>query len=192
MLLQVNKNILLVLIFILTPFTIANIYAKSSSFNNPGIPKRFNLMTVEGFSETFTITIKVYEGLNVYGWQVNLLYDPAKLAVVKVEAGDYLSKNSIIINSTGREISKGDIQDFEIGYAMLFYATDVRPNLVLIGGCLWGDVPEVDGSGTVAKITFGCLENSHGPYYVDLGDYVLVNKHCEVVNQGRIEIELSE
>lgn len=189
---RLNVNILMVLIVTIAPIAIAKIYANSPPQNIPGTPKLFNSITVEGYSKNFTIVIKVINGLNVYGWQANLLYDPTKLAVLKVEAGDYLSNSNVVINSAEGRISEGDVQNFDTGSAVLFYATDIRPNLVLVGGFRWGDVSGVDGSGTVAKIVFGCLEGSRGPYYVDLGDHVLVDKWCRVVNQGWITIELNK
>ena len=169
--------------------TIGNLYTRASAPSNPGIVKSYDIKSAEGFTETFTINVNIYEGVNIYGWQTNIIFDPAKLAVLEVRAGNFLADNNIVFDSVSGGISGTRPYGVKIGDAMLCFATDIRPNLILVFGCRWGDVPEVSGSGTVAKITFGVLNNAQEPYYIDLGDPVLVNKQGWVISEGWLAIE---
>jgi hypothetical protein len=188
---HINVALLLAAIFILSPMTVGNLYGRFSAPNNTPIVKSFDIKSAEGSMETFTVNVKVYEAVHVYGWQANILFDPSKLAVLEIKAGDFLADKSIVFDSVSGEISGTQLRDAKIGDAMLCFATDIRPNLVLAFGCCWGDVTGVSGSGTVAKITFGVLSNAQGPHYLDLGDPVLVNKQGEVMSEGWLAMEQS-
>ena len=184
---RINKSILLVAVFILSPLAIGNLYGRFSVQSSPGTIKSFTVNSAIELKDNFTISINIYQGVDVYGWQTNILFDPTKLTVLEVSAGDFLGSTvkSMVFNSlTGERTG-------QLGDAMLCYATDIRSNLMLIFGCRWGDVSGMSGSGMVAKVTFGVLNNAQGPYYVDLGDPVLVNKLGGVISEGWLAIEQS-
>ena len=183
-------NVLLATIFILSPVTFGNLSGLFSlSPGNPACIKRFQIDPSWEVSETFTVSIKIYNGVNVYGWQANVLFDPNKLVVLEVTAGDFLAKNSIVIDSVSGEISGQQPHDVKSGDAILCYATDIRPNKVLIFGCCWGYVPGASGTGTVATITFGVWSHTQEPFYIDLGDPILVDKQSTKMSEGWLAIE---
>ena len=188
---RINKSIMLAAVFVLSPLAIANLYGRFSVQSNPGTIKTFNISSTIELKDNFTVSIKIYQGVNVYGWQTNVLFDPTKLTILEVSAGNFLAADSIVFNSITGGITGKQPNNVKIGDAMLCYAADIRSNLMLIFGCRWGAVTGVSGDGTVAKITFGVINNAQGPYYLDLGNPVLVDKLGGISSEGWLAIEQS-
>src|SRR3972149_43395 len=102
---SINTNILLAAIFILSPLTYGNVSAKFSSPTFSPANKYYIVDTTQEIVKTLTISVNIQEGVNVYGWQANILFDPSELIALNVKAGDFLAKNSITLNSTSPEVS---------------------------------------------------------------------------------------
>ena len=187
--LPMNVNILLAAVCVLSPLTFGNIASRFSPPSAPPANKYYIVDPAWEVTEALTIRIDIQDGVNVYGWQANIIYDPTKLVVLEVKAGDFLAKNNIVLDSASPIVSQQDVDNFKIGDAMLCHSADVRPNLLLVFGFCWGDVPGVSGSGTVAEIKFGIYDNSAQPFYIDLGDPIIVDKQGTVLDQGLLTLE---
>ncbi len=85
--------------------------------------------------ERFEVTVEVEAGRPVSHLPLTLTYDPAVLAVEKVEPGDFLG---------------------EPGAAQVLADTG-RPGEVTLGASRLGEVPAVSGAGTLARVTFRAL-----------------------------------
>lgn len=85
--------------------------------------------------ERFEVTVEVAAGRPVSHLPLTLTYDPAVLAVEKVEPGDFLG---------------------EAGTAQVLADTG-RPGVVTLGASRLGEVPAVSGAGTLARVTFRAL-----------------------------------
>lgn len=185
---NINKRVLLATMLLLSPLMLGNVYGLflSSPENNTYV-KKFRVDPSWVVDKTLVIHINIHDAVDVYGWQANVLYDPNKLVLLNVTPGSFLAENSIVIDSVSGEIS-GET-DVYIGDAMLAYATDIRSDMVFIFGCRFGDLPGKDGTGKVATLTFGVWSHVHEPFYIDLGNPILVNKNAEMINEGLLAIE---
>lgn len=199
--LHINTNILLIILMILGPITIGNIYAQlrpnveTALSRYPANVKSVNIDPSWKISEKFTASIKIYGGANVYGWQTYVVFDPRELVLLKVTAGDFTTEDSIIFNSASGEITGKDPRDVNVGDAWVCYATDIGSGKVLIFGCtwgnvpIWGNVPKSNEDGVVvATITFGVWNNAGG-FSIDQENPVLVGKNAETTTDGWLAIE---
>ena len=96
--------------------------------------------------ESFEVTVEVAAGRPVSHLPITLTYDPAVLAVEKVEPGDFLG---------------------EAGTAQVLADTG-RPGVVTLGASRLGEVPAVSGAGTLARITFRAV--AAGSARIGFGD----------------------
>lgn len=95
--------------------------------------------------DRFEVRLEVAAGQPVSHMPLSLGFDPAVLAVEKVEAGDFLggAGEAQVLSDTG------------------------RPGSLVLGASRLGQVPGVQGTGTVARITFRALkEGSTRVYFV--------------------------
>ncbi|MEM2912700.1 MAG: cohesin domain-containing protein [Candidatus Bathyarchaeia archaeon] len=83
--------------------------------------------------QTFNIEVKISEGLDIYGWEFKLKWNPYLLDVVKVDEGDFLKKGGDTFFASKTNNTAGSI---------LVYCT------------LLGNVSGVNGNGTLATVQF--------------------------------------
>ena len=95
-------------------------------------------------SQTITVELRINDVLNLYGAQVELVFDPAIVEVV--DAYDFVP---------GIQIEEGD---FPVAEAKIRNQVDNRSGTIEYAVSLQGDKPGVSGSGTLARITFHGLE----------------------------------
>jgi len=92
--------------------------------------------TVVRVCENFTVSIKVADAVDLWGWQVRLKWDTALMEFVDVVEGDFLKTGGVTLWSGGPIIPEGSI---------------------LIGAYLQYDVlNSVSGSGILANVTLHC------------------------------------
>ena len=107
-------------------------------------------------SDTFELTIGITNAVDLYSWQGKITYDPSILKVVDVAGGNFLSSDTIVINSTN-EISS--ISTPSSACSILIFTTDADSRgVLLIGGSLLGKVQGSYGEGTLATITFSVID----------------------------------
>jgi len=82
---------------------------------------------------TFTMALGVNNVSDLYSWQVAIVFNSTQIQVVSASSGDFLNASSLPPN--------------------LEYSTDTS-GLLLLTGCLEGNVPGKTGTGTVATIIF--------------------------------------
>lgn len=85
---------------------------------------------------SFTVDVTITEAVNIYGWQVNVTFDPGVLSVASVAEGPFLKS----VNATAWPSPK----------------MDNAKGTVLVSSSLMPPYPSqgVSGSGTLANITF--------------------------------------
>jgi len=121
---------------------------------------------------TFQVTLGIANAVDLYSWQGKILYDPTVLKVVDVGAGDFLSSETIVINSTD-EISS--ISTPPSACSILIFTTDTDSSgVLLIGGSLLGKVQGSYGEGTLATITFGVINEQIGTINANLGGGIIL------------------
>jgi len=129
--------------------------------------------------ERFSISIYLSDVEDVCIWQTKLVYDSCLLVVLEIEAGDFLSANTVAINSTRLFYKNEPIESYINTslldeYAIVVFATDVAPGVLFIGGCSL-NLQTISGSGKVATVTFGvCKPVSY--VEVSLEESLLLNK----------------
>jgi hypothetical protein len=92
----------------------------------------------------FSMLLNVNNVSDLYAWQVAITYNSSQIKVLEITSGGFVG---------------GDFPFF-------VSSTDSFENLLLIGGCLRGDVAGVDGSGVLATITFGCYTEDYVMPYI--------------------------
>lgn len=184
-----NKNLLLATMLVLSPVSFANLHDLfPPSAKNSGCIKSFYVDPSWQIEGIFTVSIEIRNGIDVYGWQANVIYDPTELVVLDISQGEFLAEKGIVLEAVSGDSSGNSPENVNVGDAVLYYATDVRPNIVLIFGHLWGDVEGVSGDGTVARVTFGVWDHGDESFEMDLGNPILVNKNAEEINNGLLMI----
>lgn len=84
----------------------------------------------------FAMTLDVNNVKDLYVWQVAITYNETELKVLEVKPGKFLG----------------------VEYPFFLNVTDIRKDVLGIGGYLCGDAPEHSGSGTLATIVFGYFD----------------------------------
>jgi len=142
----------------------------------------------QAIEESFTIKITVSDAVDLFAWQAKLTFDPNVLVVLDVAAGGFLSLNAFIINATGPTYVV-DEQLLSEGDSIQIFAMDVGAGALAIGGSKIGDVPGVNGDGTLATITFGVRIGTQRTYDVNVeGGVILLNSHIKDA-KGTLAIE---
>jgi len=89
------------------------------------------------YTEVFTAKIVIHDVIDLYLWQVGIIYDPNVLVVINVMDGGFLNaKPPFFVWTTDSYLGKG---------GLLFCAS------------LHGQVPGISGSGILATIEFGVI-----------------------------------
>jgi len=140
--------------------------------------------------------VYLFDVQDVSAWQVELFYDPYSLVVLNVEAGDFFSLNNRVVNST-HLFYFSDPEEYFLTEdvikecALLVFADDIAPDLLLLGGCRL-DLRSVSGSGKVATITFGVWNNGRNDFNVSIGKYFLLDSDLAETNEGSISITINK
>lgn len=121
---------------------------------------------------TFQVTLGIANAVDLYSWQGKILYDPTVLEVVDVGAGDFLSSETIVINSAGDFLPSENINSAS---AILIFTTDPdSKGVLLVGGSLLGKVQGSYGQGTLATVTFGVIGEQVGTINANLGGGIIL------------------
>ncbi|MFH1860018.1 MAG: cohesin domain-containing protein, partial [bacterium] len=113
------------MIFFMLTFLVANPYAATLKIAPPTMHITH--------SQPFTVNINIEEVADLYGASFDLIFDAAKLTVVKVEEGDFLRQATVSTSFLSR--------------------IDNEQGRVVIGLTRLGTVTGVSGSGTLVSIT---------------------------------------
>jgi len=122
--------------------------------------------------QTFFIEIKITDVNDLYGWEFKLKWDPGLLDVVNVTEGPFLKQGG----ST-------------------FFAKQMNntAGYILVDCTLLGDVPGVNGDGTLASVRF--YAEKEGTSVLDLYDTILVSSLEQPIthtaNDGSVTISKS-
>lgn len=114
----------------------------------------FSLPHIQTYQEpviigNFTMALDIHNVEDLFGWQVVVIFNSSELKVLKVSPGDFLTFNDPKYPQDPRLLS------------------DVYESRLLLGSCLYGDMPGKDGSGRLATIVFGYFtENYDAPKIV--------------------------
>jgi len=97
----------------------------------------------------FTMALDIYNVEDLFGWQVVMTFDSSELKVLKVSPGDFFTFNDPRYPQGPRLLS------------------DIYGSRLMLGSCLYGDMPGKHGSGRLATIVFGYFtENYDAPKIV--------------------------
>ena len=97
----------------------------------------------------FTMDLDIHNVEGLFGWQVVVIFNSSVLKVLEVSPGGFLAFNDPKYPQDPRLL------------------LDVYESRLLLGSCLYGDMPGKDGSGRLATIVFGYLtENYDAPKIV--------------------------
>lgn len=92
------------------------------------------------FIGTFKVHIKVHDVTDLYAWQAVIFANSSELVFVDAVEGEFMQKNA----PQGTTFVFADEQ-----------SNPHTPNIVLVGNSLLGDISGVNGTGTLATLTFG-------------------------------------
>jgi hypothetical protein len=76
---------------------------------------------------------------DLYSWQAAISFNATELKVLQVTPGNFVG----------------------LEFPLFYNSTDTSEGLLLVGGCLVGDVAGKSGNGTLATILFECFTNSY-------------------------------
>jgi hypothetical protein len=107
---------------------------------------------------TFKVNVEIINVKDLYAWQILIVYDPQKLVVMEILPGGFV----------GRVYPSDGASNLEDGVFMSATYTD--KGMLLLGGCLCGNVLGRDGDGLLAKITFGYLSEEYEPPQIAFGN----------------------
>jgi len=98
----------------------------------------------QNHSEPVTIgysvmALEVSDVNDLYSWQAAISFNATELKVLQVTPGNFVG----------------------LGYPLFCNSTDTGEGLLLVGGCLEGDVAGKSGNGTLATIVFRCFTSSY-------------------------------
>jgi len=97
----------------------------------------------------FTMALDIHNVEDLFGWQVVVIFNSSELEVLKLSLGDFLEFKNPKYPQGPRLLS------------------NVYENKLLLGSCLYGDMPGKDGSGRLATIVLGYFtENYDTPQIV--------------------------
>ena len=112
-----------------------------------------------------TVTIRIDNTTDLYGFQLDVGFDPAVLRLDLIEEGNFLSSGGTTIGFNGSiNNTKGTLTGF-------FY-TLIQP------------IPGVTGSGVLANLTFTALAN--GTSNIELSNVKLVNSAITVIPDNSV------
>jgi len=141
----------------------------------------FDLQPLSG--DDFTVNIGIRDAVDLYGWQGKIRFDPNVLAILDVNAGDFLSSDAVVVNATGGSL----IKEPQSPESLIIVDID-ESGVLFISGSLLGNVPGKSGSGTLVTITFEVVSGPQENIEVNLaGDIILVN-HDVLDAEGVLEI----
>lgn len=134
--------------------------------------RNHNFVAVPSGGKEFNLKIIVQGADDLYAWQGKIKFNPDVYTLTGVMAGDFLSENTLIINSTeGYTMSEAKQPG-----AVLVFTYDVKAGSLLIGGSLLGDTEGRSGEGILTSITFSILQPTVGYINIDLaGEIVLLS-----------------
>ncbi len=148
---------LLILVLIFGPVLTHLVYATATTVNV------FPSTVAANVGQNFTIDVTIADVLDLYGWEFELRWNPALLDAVTVIEGNFLN------GGAERETFPWSIINNTAGY-LLAYCT------------LLGDLPGVNGSGTLATVEF--LVEDAGESVLDLNDTKLVSSGEQWISHG--------
>ena len=97
----------------------------------------------------FTMALDIYNVEDLFGWQVAMTFNSSELEVLKLSPGDFFIFNDPRYPQDPRLLS------------------DIYGSRLMLGSCLYGDMPGKHGSGRLATIVFGYFtENYDTPQIV--------------------------
>ena len=130
----------------------------------------------------FTVKIKVYGAVDLYGWQTEVVFDPNLLVVLNVQSGEFLSRNALTVNASSYDDPNFDsILNYVGNYIFVFNTRLGRPNVygrLLMGGTFFGNAQGVSGDGVLATVTFG-IRKEAGTLSPYLANTMLLNAQVE-------------
>ena len=88
---------------------------------------------------SFTMALDVNNVTDLYGWQVAIAYNSSQLKVLEITSGGFVGDD----------------------FPSFVNSTDSIEDLLLIAGCLHGEVPGKNGSGKLATIVFGYFTENY-------------------------------
>jgi len=168
-----RKNMLITLILLVIAVPVAaSVYATLIS-SPPPSPQP----SEPEYIGTFKMYLKVYEVTDLFAWQVVVNIDSTKLVVVNAEEGDFLKAGA---KQGTTFVAEDDFPEV--------------PNILLLGDTLMGmEVRGVDGSGTLAIVTFGYKTSEYTLPKIVFNNNVyetfLWDSNKEVI-QGTLKLEI--
>ncbi|MEM2567031.1 MAG: hypothetical protein QXH20_00970 [Candidatus Bathyarchaeia archaeon] len=193
---QTYSMLMFLLLLIFSTFLMGCAYSAILHRNNNGLKNRqsygFQLDPSLEALENFIVDIYLLNVEDVCVWQTKIVYNPYILVVKEVEAGDFLSSNTVVVNSTRLFYSNESLESYINStalseYALLVFATDLEPGVLLIGGCRF-DLLCISGSGRVATITFGLLSDAVDNIEIVLEGNLLLDIDLSETTKGSIAI----
>ena len=119
--------------------------------------------------QTFAIDIRISDVYDLYGWEFNLTWNSNLLDVIDVTEGPFLKQG---------------------GETFFTYQKNNSAGYILVDCTLLGNVPGVNGSGTLAYVKF--YAEKEGDTVLDLHDTILINSLEQEIphttNDGNVTI----
>lgn len=125
----------------------------------------FSLLTISFFTmpaissapPTFTVDIYIRDAVDVFGWEVYVVFDTNALYVKEIAPGDFLSDDTLVINSTASDHSY--TKQFQ-GDSMLCFNSRSAHGEVHLAETRLGAIGGVSGYGRLVTITFGIRKDT--------------------------------
>lgn len=141
---------------------------------------------------SFTMKVKVYDVVDLYAWQTEVVFDPNLLVILDVQSGDFLSTDALTIDASFSQIPDlGSITSYMGNYIFVFNSRLSRPIMyghLLMGGTFFGAAQGISGDGTLATITFG-IRREAGNFDLYLDHITLLNSQKMNCTAGTLTIE---
>jgi len=119
----------------------------------------------------FKLCIAVEGATQLYAWQGKVGFNPNVFAVVSVAAGDFLSKDTLVISSaegySGSELT--------VPGAVLVFTYDAEQGTLLVGATILGSSPGMTGDGALATVAFKMLAAEGNADLGLYGDVILIS-----------------
>ncbi len=197
-----NKDVLLILMLLIGPFILGRAYSLAfptahAQGGTKYIPAYFEAPSSWTISTTFTVDVQILDAQDVSAWQVKLAFDPYSLVILDIEASEFASQNTLVIDST-----KGaDTSDLEqamnsnnwiLCHSTYYYTPLHKPGgliaKTLVGGTSF-NLATLSGTGNLATITFGVWSQAEN-LNVYAEDALLLDSEVTPTAQGTIAIEI--
>lgn len=165
--LEINKHLILVLLTLIaisTPFIIKVSLSSSTTIVYID-PEKIELLV----GKTFTIEIKISNAEKIYGWEFRLKWNSNLLNMIEVVEGDFLKKRSGTFFTTN--------------------TSKAKDGLLIVDCTLLGNVPGIDGNGTLATIKF--YAKVQGKCFLELEKTILVDESERPVSHMTINGEVT-